>query len=254
MQPLKIGASACFFHSDPERKIFKGKTLLYLEQSLAHWIMSEGALVFMIPSVAGESKIRLKDLVSELDGLVLQGGADVSPKSYHQDPMKPEWSGDAIRDRYEIELLNEFVAQKKPVLGVCRGAQLINVAFGGTLYQDIVHELPESSHHRNWEIYDQHFHDIQFEPGSKLSKLYPNIQSTKINSIHHQALKQIGKDLKVEACSPEDGIVEAVSYAGDSYVLGVQWHPEFHDPKNKSVLDSQPILKDFLAAARNRKK
>jgi len=88
----KIGISACFFHADPQRPVFKGKTLLYLEQSIAQWVMAEGAQAWMVPATAAGSPVTLKDLVTELDGLVLQGGSDVAPKSYGETPLKPEWS------------------------------------------------------------------------------------------------------------------------------------------------------------------
>src|SRR5438874_8910440 len=122
--PLKIGISASFFHGDPTRPIFKGKTLLYLEESLAHWVMSVGAFPYLIPSRYNDAPVRLNDLIADLNGLILQGGSDLSPKSYGEKPLKPEWSGDEIRDRYEIELLKAFMSAKKPVLGVCRGLQL----------------------------------------------------------------------------------------------------------------------------------
>lgn len=254
MKPLKIGLSPCFFHADPQRPIFKGKTLTYLEQSLAQWVMSEGVLTYMIPFVeGGKSPVSIKDLVSELDGLVLQGGSDVSPQSYGEKPMKPEWNGDAIRDCYEMGLVREFMAQGKPVLGICRGAQLINVCFGGTLYQDIQTQLPQAKVHRDWQVYDQLFHDVVFEPGCGLAKLYPGIKKAKVNTVHHQGLKDIGKDLVVEARSEPDGIVEAVRLKGDSYVFAVQWHPEFHGD-NSTLMDGKPFLKEFLDEARKRKR
>mgnify|MGYP001600587135 FL=1 len=106
-------------------------TLQYLEQSVAHWLMTADALVFMIPSIEGgglirRGNIRVADYVAELDGLVLQGGADVNPLTYGETPLKPEWEGDRARDMYEIDLLQEFVSAGKPVLGICRGLQLIN--------------------------------------------------------------------------------------------------------------------------------
>ncbi|HXA47534.1 MAG TPA: gamma-glutamyl-gamma-aminobutyrate hydrolase family protein, partial [Burkholderiaceae bacterium] len=135
-QPLRIGLSARLMHTPPKELGFHGKTLQYLEQSLAHWIMNHGALAFMIPTLGQDAKvlrgaISVRDYVSALDGLVLQGGADVSPESYGEQPVRPEWSGDRMRDLFEIELVWEFVIQHKPVLGICRGAQLINVACGG---------------------------------------------------------------------------------------------------------------------------
>jgi hypothetical protein len=105
------------------------------------------------------------------DGLVLQGGADVSPQTYSETPTRPEWGGDRARDMYELELLHEFVEAGKPVLGICRGCQLINVAFGGTLYQDIATEMPESLAHVN-DDYDRNRHEVSFPPGSSLARLF----------------------------------------------------------------------------------
>src|SRR5690606_23442049 len=126
-----------------------------------------------------------------LDGLVLQGGADVSPQSYAQVATRPEWNGDRARDVYELELLHEFIEAGKPVLGVCRGCQLINVAFGGTLYQDIVSDVPAAIEHVT-DLYDNHYHEIHFAPGSSLAELFPAKGGALVNSIHHQAVKELG--------------------------------------------------------------
>ncbi len=247
---LKIGLSACFFHPDSNRNIFKGKTLQYLEQSMSRWIMSGGAMLFMIPAPHENSPIKLHDYARELDGLVLQGGSDVSPTSYGESPLRPEWNGDKIRDEYEIELTKEFMREKKPVLGICRGAQLINVAMGGTLFQDIPTQRPDAQVHRNAELYDQMFHEVDFVPNSGLANLYPGATKAKIVTLHHQAAKDLGKDLKVEAWSTGDNIAEALRWQGDSYVFGVQWHPEFQDLSRQDLLDTKPILNEFLDAAR----
>ena len=249
MAMLKIGVSACFFHPDPNRNMFRGKTLQYLEQSMSRWIMSRGAMLFMIPAPHLDSPIRLNDYARELDGLVLQGGSDVSPTSYGETPMKPEWSGDKIRDEYEIELTRTFMAKKKPVLGICRGAQLINVAMGGSLFQDIPTQRPDAQPHRDAALYDQAFHDLEIVPNSGLAALFPGITKAKINTVHHQAAKDIGKDLAVEAWSMPDRIAEALRWQGESYLFGVQWHPEFQDPQRNDLLDTTPILEEFIAAA-----
>src|SRR6266404_4679642 len=135
---LKIGISACFFHADPERLVFKGKTLQYVEQEMAHWVMQKDTMALMIPSPDGDSRrsgsrVTVGDYARELDGLVLMGGSDVSPESYGEKPLKPEWAGDRIRDVYEIALVEDFVKQRRPVLGLCRGLQLLNVTYQGTL-------------------------------------------------------------------------------------------------------------------------
>ena len=252
---LKIGISACFFHPDPQRAVFKGKTLQYVEQEMAHWVMQKDAMALMIPSPEGDSRrpgsrVSVGDYARELDGLVLMGGSDVSPESYGEKPLKPEWTGDRIRDDYEITLLRAFIAAGKSVLGVCRGAQVINVAQGGTLYQDLASQFPGALNHRDWDIYDKNSHAISIVPGSGLARLYPGLTLTKTNSVHHQAARELGRDLVVEAWSEPDRVVEAIRWNGPSYVFAVQWHPEFHDRSDSSFINDTPILDDFLAHAR----
>ncbi|HEX7932605.1 MAG TPA: type 1 glutamine amidotransferase, partial [Paraburkholderia sp.] len=251
---LRIGVSARIFHPEPGAKGLRGKTLQYLEESIAHWVMSRDVLVFMIPTVGHQgmlhpSNIRLRDYAKHLDGLLLQGGADVSPQSYAEAASRPEWPGDRVRDMYELELLHEFVESGKPVLGVCRGCQLINVAFGGTLYQDIATDVPTAGAHVN-EDYDQHRHAIHFPDGSTLANMFPNRRDVIVNSIHHQAVKTLGRDLNIEAVSASDGIIEAVRYRRAPFVMGVQWHPEFHRAGGPELLDCTPLLDTFLRVAR----
>jgi putative glutamine amidotransferase len=122
-------------------------------------------------------------------------------------------------------LLRAFMAERKPVLGVCRGAQVLNVAMGGTLYQDIATQLPNALNHRNWTLYAQNCHATSLVAGSALARLYPSVSLVKTNSIHHQAIKDLGRDLKVEAWSEPDRIVEAIRWTGPGYAFAVQWHP-----------------------------
>jgi putative glutamine amidotransferase len=250
---LKIGISACFMHADPARALFTGKTLQYVEQSIAHWIMSTGALAVMVPSPTGATQrgdVTLDHFAQWLDGLVLHGGADVSPSSYGEQPLQEKWAGDRVRDDYEIALVAAFERYGKPVFGVCRGLQLMNVAYGGTLYQDIATQVPKSLTHRDAAVYDQNFHTIEILPQSRLAALYPRTQRAIVNSIHHQAIKDLAPGFRVEARSDEDGLVEAIrrSDPGRSYLAAVQWHPEFHLPGSRA-LDDAALLRDFLDAA-----
>ncbi len=252
-RPLRIGLSARLLHKPPAEMGFRGKTLQYLEQSIAHWIMGHGALAFMVPTLGFDAevsrrRVSVQHYVDALDGLLLQGGADVSPTTYGQQPLKPEWAGDPIRDRYEIELIDGFMGQGKPVLGICRGCQLINVAFGGSLYQDIPTQQPTAGVHVDMDAYDQHRHEVVFERDSRLAELYAGEMGGRVNSIHHQAVDRLGGDLRVEARSSGDGIVEAIRAKGPTFVAGVQWHPEFHF-QDAALLSGEPLMNDFLAAA-----
>lgn len=251
---LKIGLSARLSHPRPGTKGLEGKTLQYLEQSVAQWIMSRDVLVFMVPSIFQDgmldrSAIRLHNYAEHLDGLVLQGGADINPIAYGESPLRPEWSGDRIRDMYEMELLFEFREARKPVLGICRGAQLINVAMGGALYQDIVSQIPESILHVA-DAYDRHAHDIVFEEGGLLEKRLGGVAQRKVISIHHQGIRTLGRELAVEARAADDGMIEAIRGTGRDFLLGLQWHPEYHRPSDEGLLDCLPLLESFLDACR----
>lgn len=251
---LHIGVSARIYHPEPGARGLLSKNLQYLEESIAQWVMSRDVLVFMIPTVNTNgmfhpSNITLRHYARHLDGLVLQGGADVAPQTYSEVPTRPEWGGDRARDVYELELLHEFVDAGKPVLGVCRGCQLINVAFGGTLYQDVATNVPEALAHVH-DIYDAHRHAVRFPPGSSLGKMFGHLERPIVNSIHHQAVKELGRDIRVEAYSDPDGIVEAIRYERADFVMGLQWHPEFHRAGGTELLDCTPVLDEFLRAAR----
>jgi putative glutamine amidotransferase len=232
----KIGISPRLFHPEPGAKGVHTKLLDYLEHSVAEWIHSRDALAFLL--ACGE---RAKDYARELDGLVLQGGADISPLAYGEQPLKPEWVGDPVRDRFEIALVQAFTEAGKPVLGICRGAQLINVALGGSLHQDI-------PNHRS-DGYDTHHHRVRLEAGSGLARLYGETGPRQVVSIHHQAISRLGRDLVVEAHAEEDGVIEAIRSRGPTYICAVQWHPEFHGSRH-GFLDGGPLLDEFLSAAR----
>jgi putative glutamine amidotransferase len=248
----KIGISACLMHPDPARSSFASKTLQYVEQSMAHWLISGGALPVMIPSPHGNAAVdgaaAIAAYAQWLDGLVLHGGADLSPTSYGETPLQDAWRGDRLRDDYERALVMAFVAAGKPVFGVCRGLQLINVAFGGTLYQDINTQKANTLVHRDAATYDANFHTLQVLPDTRLAQLIGSDTAYKINSIHHQGIKELAPGFVVEARCPDDGVVEAIRRQGPGYVAAVQWHPEFHHAA-LGTLDDAPLLNDFLQAA-----
>lgn len=254
---LRIGLSPRLMHRVPVELGFRNKKLQYLEQSIAHWVMAHGALAFMLPTLVehGEVErraIRVSDYVRELDGLILQGGADVAPASYGDEALRPEWCGDRVRDLYEIELFWECMIQGKPVLGICRGCQLINVALGGTLWQDLPSQTESANRHNDPARYDQLVHPIEFEASASLREIYGGLDGGQVTSIHHQAVRDLGKDLAVEARAEPDGIIEAIRWRGAGFVLGVQWHPEFHPPLDTRLLPREPLMEAFLVAAKER--
>ncbi len=258
--PLLIGLSARIYTPGSAGVALPGvwtKTLHYLEQSVAHWLLRGGALPVMVPAVDSTSLVLRSDIdlshyAKALDGLVLQGGNDVAPQHYGEEPLHDDWHGDRVRDLYEMELIRAFVAAGKPVFGICRGLQLINVSYGGTLWQDITTQQPGALQHRVAGRYEQHFHRVEFVPGSVLAGLYaPGLGCSghTTNSIHHQGIKDLAPGFVVEARCADDGTIEAIRRAGPGFVAGVQWHPEFHEPGDSTTLDDSPILEHFLQAA-----
>ncbi len=254
---LLIGISARIHHPDAPGMTLGGvyaKTLHYLEQSVAHWVLSGHAVAVMVPAVTQDSIVRrsdidLHDYAGALDGLVLQGGNDVAPGHYGEDALHPDWAGDAVRDRYEMELIEAFVQAGKPVFGVCRGLQLLNVMYGGSLFQDIPSQRPDAVAHRELARYERHFHEVEIVPGTRLAQLYPGLQRATMNSIHHQGIKDLAPGFVVEARCPQDGMVEAIRRSGEGFVAAVQWHPEFHTPGDPATFDDAALLQDFLSAA-----
>lgn len=162
-------------------------------------------------------------LIDSVDGLILSGGNDVSPYIYGEDSSQFLRSTDPFRDEFEISLLKEAIKQGKPVLGICRGMQLINVAFGGTLYQDT--SLNANYTIQHFQQSDPHFpiHSINVMENSILHSILGS--KAMVNSIHHQMLKKVSNEFYITATS-NDGVIEAIEKKDGSFVLGVQWHPE----------------------------
>ncbi len=251
---FQVGVSAAWMHADPGRRVFDGRSLLFVEHSMAEWLLAEPAMIpLMVPWPRPEQPVEASAEVfaDVLDGLVLQGGADMAPQSYGQEPLRQEWSGDPDRDEYELALVKAFVHRGKPVLGICRGHQVLNVAFGGTLYQDIQTQVQGSLAHRDGDVYHDNTHGVVFVEGSTLAEIY-GVGWGLINSVHHQAVKDLAPGMVVEAWSPEDDVVEAIRWEGDSFVMGVQWHPEFQEPRQSDLLPTEPLRDLFLTALRNR--
>jgi putative glutamine amidotransferase len=248
---IKIGVSACFLYPNPDRDFFSKKTLCYLENDMANYLYRDDVLPILIPNLKENA---LDIFLSQMDGFVFQGGSDLCPQSYGEDFLnKEKWSGDIFRDRYELKIADYAFKHAKPILGICRGAQLMNVYFGGTLYQDLPTQHTNSSKHRDAIEYDGIFHSIEFTSGI-LAKLYRNEINPHVNSVHHQGIKTLGKNLVIEAISPQDNLIEAFSYHNmqDNFVLAVQWHPEFSHTIKDKLISADPIYDYFINTVREK--
>jgi putative glutamine amidotransferase len=239
---IRIGVSACFMYPDPSRAVFGHKQLSYFEHDMSLFLARTGYMPILIPDLP---KDQLAPFLSEMQGFVFQGGADIAPGTYGETPIENgRWPGDAHRDAYELSILDWAVKNEKPVFGICRGFQLLNVYFGGTLHQDLALQTGTSVEHRNAEKYDRIFHEVECAKDGLLAKIYKQDRLT-VNSVHHQGVKTLGRDLNVDARSKEDGLIEAFHHTALP-VFGVQWHPEFSHTLNGTVVDPNPLLDHFL--------
>ena len=182
-------------------------------------------LIIAFPDDVSKVDQLAQDYVQLIDGLMLPGGPDVDPTFYGEEPHPKIGMTLYQKDRFEIALIKAALAADKPIFGICRGIQIMNVAMGGTLYQDLESQYPELKiQHPQATLGQFATHHVELTAGSKLAKLYG--QSTiKVNSRHHQAVKAGGKGLKVTAVAP-DGVIEGMESTDTDLFLGVQWHPE----------------------------
>lgn len=185
-----------------------------------------GGAPFMVPLLRDESALR--PLFDQADGVFLAGGVDMDPASYGAD--RAEACGRTDRPRDDVELLFARWALEagKPLLGVCRGMQVLNVVAGGTLHQDCATDLPDAIKHDYFPTAghprDYLAHDVEIVPGSRLRGIY-GAATVRVNSMHHQGVREIGEGLVVSATAP-DGLIEALEVSGRSFQVAVQWHPE----------------------------
>jgi putative glutamine amidotransferase len=192
-----------------------------LPHGYARAVQAAGGLALLLPP-DDEAAEHPDELLDRLDGLLLAGGRDIDPLTYGARPDPETGDPSPERDRFELALVSAALERDLPVLGVCRGMQMLNVARGGTLVQHLAGEQYARHRHTPGVFSD---HDVVLEPGSLTARAAGG-ERVSVRSHHHQALGELGEGLVVTGRSPEDGIVEAVELPGRRFALGVLWHPE----------------------------
>ena len=190
-------------------------------------IQKAGGIPITLPCLEDFDVETIKRQLELVDGLLIQGGVDVTPSLYGEEP-KPELDiTDIQSDKFILELIKQAKERKMPIFGICKGIQILNVAYGGTLYQDLKYAgVDSNSHRQEAKTICNYKHTIKVEKNSLLSKIIPNKETLYVNSYHHQAVKDIGKGFIVDAKS-DDGIIEAMHLDDDNHwIFAVQWHPE----------------------------
>jgi putative glutamine amidotransferase len=197
---------------------------MLLPRSYVDAVQRAGAVAVMLPP----DRALVEDpsqLLALLDGLMLAGGADIDPASYGCSPHPNTTGTSPERDAFEIALVRRAIEQDVPVLGICRGMQLLNVAFGGTLLQHLPERFGHHEHRRVVGSFDGADHDVELLEGTLALRVVGEARHA-TKSHHHQGIDRLGEGLVISGVSAMDGLPEAIEHPGSSFVLGVQWHPE----------------------------
>lgn len=221
MRPL-IGITCSF---EEERRRY------CLGEAYVQAVEEAGGLPLPVPYTGAAGALPWLELI---DGLILSGGGDVDPFYFGEEPLPGCGEVDPRRDAFELELARGALRRRLPILGICRGLQVLNIAAGGDIYQDIYRQVPGCLKHRQDAPRWAATHGVEVREGTRLARLL-GTGSLRVNSFHHQAVRRVAPGLVVAACAP-DGLIEALEGAGPDFVLGVQWHPETMWEKDRRFL------------------
>jgi putative glutamine amidotransferase len=217
--------------------------VIELVEAYVQAVAGGGALPVLIP--LGLARPQLAALVARLDGLVFSGGGDIAPARYGGVPHPLVAGVDPDRDQVELDLFAEAMARRRPLLGICRGMQLMNVALGGTLYEDVLAQHPGGIKHQYWPDMprDRLSHEVTIAPQSRLAAILGSTRAA-VNSLHHQGVRRLADGLVATAHAP-DGLIEAFELPEHPFALAVQWHPEWLPPAAAMA----PLFAALTAAA-----
>lgn len=213
-------------------------SLISVPEAYVQALLRAGGLPLILPLTL--SRADLANCLEGLDGVLFTGGGDVQPEQYGGAPHALVAGVDPDRDQFEIDLLRGSLAKELPFLGICRGLQLINVALGGTLYEDILDQHPGALVHQQNDLHPRSYraHSVEIQPQSHLAQVLGRTTNA-VNSLHHQGIRRLSDQLSASAFAP-DGIIEGVEIFGHRFGLAVQWHPEW--------LPDDPAMQALFAA------
>ena len=223
LQPPRIGISAN-----------RRDGLSCIAETYVQAVLDAGGAPVLIPVITDLKALTV--LVSELDGLVMSGGGDINPLYLHEEPIPQLQDVDTLRDEYDLILLRLAANRQIPIMGICRGHQIMNVAFGGSVYQDIHSQANHALlKHSQTLAREYPSHTVTLEPGmNRLRTIFNGEKQILVNSFHHQAVKEVAPGFRATATAP-DGINEAMEHT-EKTIFGVQWHPERLGPNGIRLL------------------
>ncbi|MGI6683964.1 MAG: gamma-glutamyl-gamma-aminobutyrate hydrolase family protein [Bacillota bacterium] len=213
----------------------------YVRQFYVRVIESVGGVPVLLPVL--KRNCQRERYLELLDGLILSGGVDVNPLLFGEEPVPGMGEITPERDGFELFLTKKFFLLGKPILAVCRGCQVLNLALGGSIFQDLKSQIPGLIKHDQKAPRESPTHSIKVVPGTKLSHILPQ-EHWWVNSFHHQAVKYPAPGFMVSACAP-DGVIEAIEAKNHPFAIGVQWHPECNW---RNDLGSYRLFKAFITA------
>ncbi len=221
-----------------------GALTCQVSQAYINAIQNAGGTPIILPVRMSESS--LTDILPRLGGVLFTGGGDIDPKRFNGQPHPKVYGISSERDEMEFYLLEKALDAKKPLLAICRGIQVLNVALGGSLYTHIQDQLNPALKHDWYPKFprDKLAHTVNLTCGSKLHDIFGK-DEIQVNSLHHQGIAQVGKELEATAFAP-DGLVEGVEIPEAKFALGVQWHPECL-PDDAGM---QALFRAFISASR----